>query len=150
MFISVVSSVSRFYEVVAGLLLGLFGLLCAALVILATIRTLQRGTFDLVVAAIVGVLLALASGCGVTAFRLISGRGRDSDGGLFPPWILRILGIVFFAACVWFSVQGDIPVTHIERIVVTVMAPMLGLGCFYLANRQRRAAQGIHIAGNDT
>jgi hypothetical protein len=150
MFLSVFSSVLRFYEVGAGLVLGLFGMLCAALAMLATIRTFQRGTSDFVMVGVVGLLLVLAAGCGITAFRLLSGRGRDLDGGLFPPWFLRILGLGFLVALVWFSIPNEIPVTLIGRMLVIVMSAILGIGCFYLANRQQRAAQRMQPTQNDT
>jgi hypothetical protein len=117
---------------------------------LATMRTLQRGTSDFVVVAVVALLLVLAAACGVTAFRLLSGRGRDLDGGLFSPWFLRILGLGFFAALVWFSIPNEIPVTLIGKMLVIVMSAILGVGCFYLANRQHRAAQRMQPTRNDT
>jgi len=135
---------SRFWEILAGAVLGLFGLLCAALAVFGSYRMVERQILDTSGAVFVGILLLLASGVGITAFRLISGRGRKSDGGLFPPWFLRALGLLFLAAGVL------VPFIDMELLDIMIGALSLGVGCFYLANRQERRTQELRLSGNDT
>jgi hypothetical protein len=105
---------------------------------------MRRGTLDTSDGVLLGVLGLVALGVGITAIRLISGKGRKSDGGLFPPWFLRVLGLVFLV------VGALLPFIDTGRVTVMFGALTLGAGCFYLANRQQRATQSLEASRSDT
>ena len=138
------SMASRSGEILGGVALGLFGLLFAALAAFGGYRMLQDRNFEPAGAVFVGILLLLAAGIAITAVRLISGKGRKADGGLFPPWFLRMFGLIFLAAAI------VIPIVDAEHRLPMFGALTLGAGCLYLANRQERAAQALRVPGNDT
>ena len=79
----------------------------------------------------------------ITAYRLVTGRGRKSDGGLFAPWLLRLLGLGFL-------VGGGASAYLTNEIGPIFGALTIGVGCFYLANRQQRTMEELRPPSNDT
>ena len=51
------------------------------------------GTAQLVMISVIGILSTVAVGCAVLSWRLLTGRGRRSDGGLMSPFFLRLVSL---------------------------------------------------------
>lgn len=133
---------SRFSGVAAGCVLGALGIVFCLLAAFSAYQSIARSPGFAgahIVALVMGPLGLLSV---VTAYRLVTGRGRKSDGGLFAPWLLRLLGIVFLAG-------GGAAAYLLGRIGLIFGALTIGIGCFYLANRQQRTMEELRPTGND-
>jgi hypothetical protein len=137
---------SRIGEVVAGIVLGLFGALASTMVAVAIFRASLGKPISADVVAVFATLALIGIFCCFTSYRLITGRGRSKDRGLFSPLALRILGLLFIA--------GTGLVVYYSRAQASVSSIVtgffLGLGCFYLAERRERRSEQLVLDGNDT
>jgi hypothetical protein len=87
------SEVSRPVQIMVGVILGVAGLLCFAIVVAACVLAATPRA-DRTNSAIVGSLFLLfGAPATVFAVRLISGRGRRGDGGLIGSIVLRVSGV---------------------------------------------------------
>ncbi len=133
----------------SGVLLGL------AVSVLAVLFSL--GFFGLVVEALHRPLLFQAkipgllytAGLGalfsVWAWRLISGRGSRSGGGILSPFFYRLLGGAFMLTAVWFSWAPRVDSPREVFFVFGVLGIPGGL-CFWAAHRLSRYAHPGHPA----
>ena len=137
---------SRIGEAIAGIVLGFFGALALVVLAIAMYRLPIANPISPSEIAVLAVLALVGLFCCITSYRLITGRGRTRDHGLFSPWLLRFLGLLFFggAAVVVYDSPADV------RIAPMVTTIFLGLGCFYLANRQQQKSEQLVHEGNDT
>ncbi len=134
--------ISRFSGIAAGCVLGALGIIFCLLAAFAAYQAIVRNpgfSGAHVVALVMGPLGLLSV---VTGYRLVAGRGRKSDGGLFAPWLLRLLGIVFL-------VGGGAAAYFTSRFGPIFGALTLGIGCFYVANRQQRTMEELRPASDD-
>ena len=137
------TTTSRLGDVIAGGVIGLIGLLFGALAIFAAFKDFSRASGDTGSAVFFGILALVSVFCLVTGYRLITGRGRKSDGGLFAPWFLRLMGLLFLAtSALAVYLPGG-------KITIVGGSLTLAFGCFYLANRQQRARETLAQNGND-
>jgi hypothetical protein len=137
------TSASRFGEATAGAVLGVIGLLFGGITIFGVFRSFSRASVDTGAVVILGILGFISVFCLITGYRLVVGRGRKSDGGLFAPWFLRLMGLLFLVASAAFIY---LPEGHIIHVGTSLT---LAFGCFYLANRQQRARQTLSQSSND-
>ena len=130
----------RFLEVFAGLVLGLFALALSAAAIYMSFRIVSGDIPSPDLAPFVIATLLLSLFCSVTAFRLTRGKGRKRDGGLFPPWLLRVLGLSFIAASGFAAYQAF---KDREYRLFGIASGMIGLGLggLYLASSQQRKSE---------
>jgi tellurite resistance protein TehA-like permease len=141
--------VSRFGEMLAGFGIGMFAALLGAVAIFMGFKIVSKENIELEPTVFISFVALLGLFCGVTAFRLITGKGRKSDGGLFPPWLLRILGLLFLAGSV-FLAYVSIQDNEFRLIGGILTFLTIGFGCFYLASRQERATEELLAKVNDT
>jgi hypothetical protein len=98
----------------------------------ADVFTLSRGDLGLLLAfGFVGYFMS------VVGWRLLTGRGRKADGGLLPPAVVRVGGLLFML--------GGVAEAFMNRWAVVGAAGLaiLGFTCFALArHRERQASQG--------
>ena len=127
----------RFLEILVGLVssvagLGALALLTGTLLSWPTAdppNLTWRGLAVLALFGILGYLLCIAG------WRLLRGRGRKSDGGLLPPVMLRIGGVLF--------VLGGALEAYVSGwgILRLLGAALMAVTCFGLARYRSRQAQ---------
>ena len=119
----------------------LVGVVCAALAVaflalwLGTMTEMLSGSDNTEVLSKVAFLIgswSIATMLFVFARRLITGRGRDSDGGLMPPGALRLGAVIFSVGGLFLMFVGARGVLHgIEAISMAAV-------CLGLARHRRR------------
>jgi len=134
----------RPWEMVAGCVLGLFGVFLGAIAAFVSYKLLIRGTVDAGPLIFLTVLWAVCVLCVITAVRLVRGRTARSDGGLFAPWILSLFGCVFLLALLVAIFQPDGELAPIGILLT------LTCGSFALAFQRRRAKEGALGSNHDT
>ena len=137
---------SRIGEVIAGSVFGLLGALALVGLALTVYKALKEQSIapsnftPLAILTLGSIFFCL------TAYRLLTGRGRSKDGSLFSPWVLRFIGLIFLGEA------GLVAYYFPARMLSApfVMVLLLGIGCFYLAKRQRPISELLPHASNDT
>jgi hypothetical protein len=123
---------SRAATLAAGVVSALFGvplLLLGVLFIFSALREPPPTS-----AVVIGcVALAVGAFMSLMAYRLISNRPR-SDGGLVPPWALRIAGVSFIVAGPFLAWEKHSYFT-MRHALGSVSA---GLACFGIASYRER------------
>src|SRR5262245_54483119 len=137
----------RIGEILAGLGIGFFAVLLGAFAIFMVARTVARDEVELGAIVFISVATLLSLFCGVTAFRLFTGKGRKADGGLFPPWLLRVFGLIFVAGTALLAYSTFRYHKYSLGGILTSLT--IACGCFYLAARQERVNQDL-LARADT
>jgi hypothetical protein len=129
------AEVSRPAQVAAGLLLGLLCALFFAGGVFAIVAILGGHNFGNG-AALFFALCVLLGGAGlVTSWRLVTGRRRVQDGGLFSPTTLRV------AAVLW--LLGTALLTYLQPIRVIEGAFFVGVSVSLFALARHRE-QWLH------
>jgi hypothetical protein len=81
----------------------------------------------------------------VWAWRLISGRGSPSGGGMLSPFFYRLLGGAFMLTAVWFSCGPSVD-SPLEVLFFCCFFGMPGGLCFWAAHRLNRHVHPEHPA----
>ena len=133
----------RASQVLVGLVASVFAVLFSigAFGLVAEALNRQRLSHDRVPgiswAAGLGVLFS------VWAWRLISGRGSRSGGGLLSPFFYRLLGGAFMSTAVWASCSPFVDTLLEVLFFFCVFGTPAGL-CFWAAHRLDRQAHPEH------
>ena len=123
---------SRAATLAAGVVSALFGVPLLLLGVLFMFSALRKPTPTSTV--VIGcVALAVGAFMSLMAYRLISNRPR-SDGGLVPPWALRIAGVSFIVAGP-FLAWAKQSYSSMWHALGSVSA---GLACFAIASYRER------------
>src|SRR4026209_1932756 len=86
---------SRRGEIIAGVVFALFGTLSVVSLALVIYKASKSGSLTPSTMTGLAIVTLLSVFFCLTAFRLLTGRGRSKDGGLFSPWVLRSIGLIF-------------------------------------------------------
>jgi hypothetical protein len=127
----------RYLEVIVGVVASLFGMALLGLTGLALLRATVADVLELGwVESIILVVFVLAGYlfC-VVGWRLLTGQGRRSDGGLLPPSMLTFGGVLFLVGGVIVALQGKFGLVH------AVSSWASAVTCFVLARYRRRLAR---------
>ena len=144
------SQSSRFWDIAVAVIVGPLGLIFCGLAGYVVFRHVANDWIDpkaWLVAFFLGSFGWLAT---VTAYRLLTGRGRKRDGGLFAPWLLRLLGVVFLILGSMSSFSKRETYTIWELLANLAGLALIVFGCFYWASRLKRLTNVSRLQGNDT
>ena len=125
-------AVGRPLQVVSGVTLAILGGLFAGLGVLLLLPPLAGGESGEAPLWLSAPIFAAGVGSLVVAVRLVRGRGRRKDGGLFSPTLLRLWGIIFLAVPIVAALRRSWVI--LESITLLVIAA----GCFALARHRER------------
>ncbi len=128
-------AVNRIWEIILGTVLTFVSLFLVGMAGLG--YWVQYDHPNVAAIIVCTVFLAVGGFCFPLSWRLITGKGRKGDGGLFSPTALRLGGLMFLAG----SVLGIVVHSWSIGVVLALLDWAAAGACFKLAGRRETSSK---------